>query len=305
MALATAGTIGLAILGSSTGTVTSGGTTLADTTFNGFTASFVNLKVTINGAGVAGADYHGTITAFVDSGHVTISPSTSTAVTGNAVWTTGTIQCAGNGTTTLGLLMPDAISVGDVLFATCTIDPARTLSTFTDSAGNTYNPLHAGISNADYFQRIYAAIATKSSAASTNTLTATASGAMAYGQITWAHFPVASAYAVVDPTTPWVGQSATSAAGACSTGSGTPSTPNYIAYAITGVDTHVTSATQTGWVVETPNDLFGDIWKYTIGTAAGAINATATQSGATSIYVMSMGIVDLFSSDVIRFGSVA
>jgi hypothetical protein len=58
-----------------------GATITGGTTVNPFTASDVGSLINLTGAGVAGADYFGTITGFTNTNTVSVSPNTSTAVT--------------------------------------------------------------------------------------------------------------------------------------------------------------------------------------------------------------------------------
>src|SRR6266403_6408877 len=158
---------------SANATITSPTNALHDAVDNPFLASNIGTFVSIKGAGVAAADLNTTISAFTSSSIVSLTANSATSVAGVA-WRRGdNSQITSNWTTIETIPFSKAIQVGDVLVFWTAVDPAVTISSVTDSAGNVWTVGTTGVTNADYFFKMYYSIATVASTAGSNALTVT------------------------------------------------------------------------------------------------------------------------------------
>jgi hypothetical protein len=119
----------------------------------------VGASLTIHGAGAGGTDYFGTISAFTNSSHVTISPNAGTTVTTSQYWL-GNCQAGGNLTNQMSMVVPGSISAGDLLVLGLNTSAPITIVSVTDSVGNVWVPHGPGITaiSGIVFQQGYACL---------------------------------------------------------------------------------------------------------------------------------------------------
>lgn len=278
------------------GAITSGTPTLVDATADSFFSDTVNYHIRVAGAGAGSADLITTISSVAGgvNSTCTLAANAGTTVTA-AAWTLGTSTPSGNATTTTGLLVVDSVAVGDILIAclttTNTGDSPAASNPLTDNAGNAWtlagSKLHTGVGTI----YTYYSIAKFASAANTLVITATLSAPALGGfRLTTAHF------GVIDGTARFDQYVASNGSGtSVSTGNLTTAVANSVVFAQTTVDNAVTAAAQGGWTVQainngsgSPQDIFGDVWKFIINTGTGTFDATATQSaGGAANWAMS------------------
>ncbi len=290
------------------GVINSGTTAFSSTNGNFPASSGQNL--TVSGAGVAGADLVTTVSANVSATAETLAASAGTSVAA-AVWAFGA-GCKAS--STIGkFTIAAAINTGDLLVLGIDTDPSITVTSVTDSAGNVWAPMGAGISNADYFQRGYRCL--KAAAAAANTLVVT---------VTFSSTPPFTSVPTTIEGAQFTGSPYGWSQDAFSTGNASSATcavaalttkfPNEVLFLFTGVDSHVTgiSAGLTAVPTATQNrsnatfgDMAGDTGAYEIFSAIQTgITPSATQNSA-AIFVVTAATFAPVLGDVIQFGDVA
>jgi hypothetical protein len=259
------------------GTTVGGTSSFIDLTYNNFQSVMVGFNIAIQGAGVAGADYQGTVATFTDSHHITVTPNTSTTVTGAGyiIGTGGTLSS--NWTTSMSVTLATAQSAGDTLCWGYNDDPAHSTPTISDSIGNSATSRGGVLSNGTWAQALFT-IVCKAAGAAANTITCTfqtlESG---YGQeLAYHHFSGVGPYAQL-ATGNSSGAAVTTANFAATVPAGST------IWALSGVDDAVTLAGSgyTGNI----EPIGGNIEEYQIVVTAGTFAGTCTQSGADNFLI--------------------
>lgn len=174
------------------------------------------------------------------------------------------------GGSSLTVTPTDAQVKGSNLILCINCDPAITISSITDTSGNTYTRVSPNTINSDYAQTMWLASGIKAAGASANTITITFSGATAGSSV--------ACYLVAGSPLNATGSAAASGTGtSASTGNITTRIPATILVAMSGFD-HTATGGTAGWTVSA-NDFYQDITQYLIKTnSLTTVNPTLTQN---------------------------
>ena len=246
-----------------------------------------NPKITVAGAGTSGADLVTTISAFVSTSAVTLAASSGTTVTGQG-WAWGTVVGTTNGATGTQLKMTyaSAQNAGDAICVHINLDPAQTITSITDTSGNSYKLV--GTTTNTYAQATYVALGIAAAFAAANTLTVVFSATVAgFSSISFAEYTPTPGYQfAVDQY-----KGGTGTGTAVTTGNFTTKYAVSAMFSETGLALHATAGAGGGWSTSNP-DTFGDISQSEIVSSIQtgiAVTATQNSSAAWGIVVVTLG----------------
>jgi hypothetical protein len=272
-------------------------TTFTDTTDTPFAGTSArvngNQNMTIVGAGTSGADLQETSLTWVSNTTVTLGTSAPTTVTG-ANWTWGNVVGETNGATgtQLKATYTGAIAQRDTIILLTNFDPSKSVSSITDTAGNTYT-LVGTYAGTEYNQGLYIVKRAVASSAGSNTVQITYSGSVVgFASIS---FYTLSGLDNTNPVDQYVTDTSTGTT--MTSGSITTKYANEAMFAFTGIASAVTGGT-AGWTT-TGQDTFGDASEYKIVSAIQTgVTATFTTSPSSTADITVVTLKQGFSNSI-------